>query len=78
MTKTYLVTLSGRVIGRRPGNTVCKVGRQPAESAIPTAPEEVTELSKISGYGLPVTNGVDEPKRSSFVTNHYSREHERM
>jgi len=45
---TYLVTLSGGVIVRRPGNAVFKAGRRPAESAIPTAPEEVTEPLKIS------------------------------
>jgi hypothetical protein len=47
---------------------VRRVGRRPAESAIPTAPEEVTEPLKISVYGLPVTNGVEEQKRPSFET----------
>ena len=65
-TYTHLVTLSGGVIARRPGNEVRRVGRRPAERAIPTAPEEVTEPLKISVYGLPVTKGVEEQKRPSF------------
>ena len=44
---------------------------------MPTAPEDVTEPLKINVYGLPVTKGVDEPKRPSLGTNHYFRERER-
>jgi hypothetical protein len=47
-TSTHPVTVSGVVIARRPGNVVRGVGRRPAESAIPTAPEEVTEPLKTS------------------------------
>ena len=32
---------------------------------------------EVSIYGLLVTKGVDEPKRPSFETDHYSRERER-
>ena len=60
------VTLSGLDIARRPLNAVCKAGRGPAESANPAAPKEFTEPSYISVYGLPVTKGVEEPKRPNF------------
>jgi len=64
--ETYLVTSSGGVIARRPGNARCRAGRGPPESAIPTAPEEFTEPLKRRVYGLPVTKGVEEQKRPSF------------
>jgi hypothetical protein len=53
-------------MARSPRNSICKAGRGPAESAIPTAPEDFTEPLKKSVYGLPVTKGVDEPRRPSF------------
>ena len=65
------------MIARRPGNIVCKVGRRPEESAVPTA-REVTESLKISVYGHPSTKGVDEPKRPDFETNNYSGEREKV
>jgi hypothetical protein len=53
-------------MARNPRNSICKAGLGPAESAIPTAPEDFTEPLKKNVYGLPVTKGVEEPKRPSF------------
>ena len=56
-------------MARRPGNTVLGSWRGPAESARPTAPEDLIEPLKMGVYGRPVMKGVEDAKDLALAYN---------